>query len=261
MLKQRFYYLIHLEFLGFRYHGWQKQPEVKTVQYMLDRTLQFILGHNDFKTLGASRTDAMVSAQSHLSELFIYQELNPLELYEKLNCNLPADIRASKVERVDDSFEIIGSKKLKEYHYYFSYGEKPHPFCAPFLANFQDELDIQLMQEGASLFKGHHNFKEYCYRPNPKKVFDREIFDSEVAVNKYLEASFFPKNTYVFRITGMGFLHHQVRLMMGTLIRLGKGEITLPEIKTSLKGEGNYPIGFVAPSSGLHLFKNEILGD
>ena len=87
MLK-RYYYLIHLEFLGFRYHGWQKQPQVKTIQHMLDRTLNFIFEHDQFKTLGASRTDAMVSAHHHLSELFTYHELDPSELLQKLNMSI-----------------------------------------------------------------------------------------------------------------------------------------------------------------------------
>ena len=56
------YYLVHIQYLGFRFHGWQRQPGVKTVESMVVKTLAFILGHEDFKILGAGRTDAMVSA-------------------------------------------------------------------------------------------------------------------------------------------------------------------------------------------------------
>jgi tRNA pseudouridine38-40 synthase len=258
MLRERFYYLIHLEFLGFRYHGWQKQTDVKTVQYMLDRTLTFILEHDNFKTLGSSRTDAMVSAQHHMAELYIYEEQDIDKLKLDLNKNLPADIRVKSVEQVDKSFQIIGSEKKKEYHYYFSFGEKAHPYSSPFLANFQDVLDINLMKECAKMFEGTHNFKLYCYRAQGKKEFEREVLTSEIIPNTYLQANFFPKISFVYRIEGTGFLHHQVRLMMGTLIKVGLGELSLTDIRESLNGEGDYPIGFIAPSSGLHLYKNEI---
>jgi tRNA pseudouridine38-40 synthase len=259
MLKKKYYYLIHIQFLGFRYHGWQKQPDVKTVQHMLDRTLCFILEHDNFKTLGASRTDAMVSANHHFCELFINEALDSNLLLENLNKNLPADIRALKVEQTDQKFNIIQSEKKKEYHYYFSFGEKAHPYSSPFLVNFQDNLDINLMKECAKLFEGEHNFKLYCFRPNEKKTFIRTIETCEVQENNILTASFFPKNSFFLKVIGNGFLHHQVRLMMGTLIKIGVGEITKDEIIESFKGEGNYPIGFIAPSSGLHLINNKVL--
>jgi tRNA pseudouridine38-40 synthase len=258
MLRERFYYLIHLEFLGFRYHGWQKQTDVKTVQYMLDRTLKFVLDHDEFKTLGSSRTDAMVSAQNHLAELYIYEELDFHQLKKDLNKNLPADIRVKSIEQVDKTFQIIGSEKRKEYHYYFSFGEKAHPYSAPFLANFQDKLDLNLMKECAKLLEGTHNFKLYCYRPNEKKAFEREVLTSEILPNTFLTANFFPETSFVYKVIGTGFLHHQVRLMMGAIIKVGLGELTLDDITESLNGEGDYPIGFIAPSSGLHLYKNEI---
>ena len=67
----RKFYLLELQFLGFRFHGWQKQIDVKTVQFMLDRTLTTVLGEKHFKTLGASRTDSMVSANHHFCQLMI----------------------------------------------------------------------------------------------------------------------------------------------------------------------------------------------
>ena len=71
MAKYSNLYLIHIQFLGFRFHGWQKQPDVKTVHEMIDKTLWFVLGHEAYKTMGASRTDAKVSAQHFVFELFL----------------------------------------------------------------------------------------------------------------------------------------------------------------------------------------------
>ncbi len=262
MLKQRYYYLIHLQFLGFRYHGWQKQPDVKTVQHMLDRTLNFILQKEgveiDFKTLGASRTDAMVSAHHHFSQLFTYHQVDSDQLLLDLNKNLPADIRALKIEEIDKEFNIIGCEKLKEYHYYFSYGPKAHPFCAPFLINYQEDLDIPLMQKAAELFQGTHNFKSFCYRPSGNKQYERTIDICEIVENNIITASFFPKKTFYLKVIGKGFLHHQIRLMMGALIQVGQHQIELKDIVDAIETPQERHFGIVAPSSGLHLIDNKI---
>ena len=71
MLQKQFYYLVKVQFLGYRFHGWQKQPNTKTVHLMIDRTLNYILRDQSFKTLGAGRTDAMVSANEAAFELFL----------------------------------------------------------------------------------------------------------------------------------------------------------------------------------------------
>lgn len=259
MKQDKYFFLIQIEYLGFRYHGWQKQKDVKTVQHMIDRTFSFILGHENFKTLAASRTDAMVSATDQLFELFIFQDLNADEMKKTLNLNLPADIRVKHIKKVDEKFQIINCPKIKEYHYYFSYGEKYHPYCAPFLINFFDELNIEKMQQAAALFEGQHNFKEYCYRAHEGKTFEREILKSTIVENTFLTANFFPKNSFAYIVKGTGFLHHQIRLMMGTLIKVGKGELELIDISNSLKGKGSHPMGFIAPSSGLHLYNNQLI--
>lgn len=254
------HYLLRIEYLGFRYHGWQKQPAVKTVQHMLDRTLVFILEHDKFKTLGASRTDSMVSATDAAVSLTIRQEIDCDWLYKALNRNLPADIRCLSVEAQDEPFSVISSPKEKTYHYFFSNEQRPWPFSAPYMCNFLEPLDIGLMKKGAKLFEGHHDFKAYCYRPSPEKQFERTIELSEVSANDVLTASFFPENSYVYTVKGEGFMRHQIRLMMGALLRLGKGEISISDLEVSLK-PGAEPIGFIAPASGLMLGRISFLSN
>ncbi|MEQ9660380.1 MAG: tRNA pseudouridine(38-40) synthase TruA, partial [Fulvivirga sp.] len=112
------FYLIRIQFLGFRYHGWQKQSNIKTVQGMVDKTIAYVLQHKNFKTLGCSRTDAMVSANDFALELFCYEKMTP-DFLELLNQNLPSDIKALSVDEIDESFNIIKNAKEKEYHYVF----------------------------------------------------------------------------------------------------------------------------------------------
>ena len=114
------YYLIEIQFLGYRFHGWQKQPKIKTVHLMIDRTINYVLENNKFKTLGAGRTDAMVSANQTAFELFTELPIFNLEEFLRLvNTNLPQDIRALNIKTVSKEFNVINDSKIKEYKYYF----------------------------------------------------------------------------------------------------------------------------------------------
>ncbi|MBC2714830.1 MAG: tRNA pseudouridine synthase A [Desulfobacteraceae bacterium] len=254
---QKHYYLIHFQYLGFRYHGWLKQPELRTVGYMIEKTLKFILDHNRFKILVASRTDAKVSANHSAFELFVNEPLNPDQLLTDFNLNLPNDIKVLKIEEKDKNFSIINAPKTKEYIYLFSFEEKCHPFCAPLISSFQDHLDIELMKAGALLFQGKHNFTKYCTKPKPGATFEREILVSKIKENTMYKASFFPDKSYAYVIRSKGFLRYQVRLIMGQLLSLGRGEISLNDIRKSLKGNDNQPLRHIVPASGLILNKIE----
>lgn len=260
---KRFYYLIDLQFLGFRYHGWQKQTNAtKTVQEMLNRTIDFILSDTspNFKTMACSRTDAMVSANSLMVELFIYQELKDLDSFKNaFNKNCPQDMKMTSLEQVDENFSIISSAKKKEYLYLFSFGEKNHPYCAPFMSNFLQNLDIELMKKASQLFIGTHNFRNFSYKPDDSKDYHRTILSAEIVPNTYITASFLQKKTYCFKVTGEGFLRNQIRMMVGALIRVGEGELTLKALEESLSGNNQSPVGFVASASGLHLNSVEFI--
>ncbi|MCA0153088.1 tRNA pseudouridine synthase A [Winogradskyella vincentii] len=255
MFNKRYYYLIKIQYLGYRFHGWQKQPDVKTLHLMIDRTLKFILGDQKFKTLGAGRTDAMVSANEAALELFLYDK--PIEDFDAFlqlfNHNLPQDIRALKIKEVDEKFNVIQDSKIKEYHYVFSEGSKNHPFCAPILSTILDSLDVELMKEGARLFEGTHNFKSYCYRATNKGEYIRTIGKSVITNNNIYTANFFPESTYVYKIRGKGFMRNQIRLMFGCLIKLGRGEVTLDYIASTLKDDSLEVMDYIAPASGLIL--------
>ncbi len=255
MFEKRFYYLIKIQYLGYRFHGWQKQPDVKTIHLMIDRTLKYILKDQRFKTLGAGRTDAMVSANDAALELFLYD--SPIEDFEAFlelfNHNLPQDIRALSIQAVDKTFNIIQDSKEKEYHYVFSEGQKNHPFCAPIMTTILEPLDVMLMQQGAKLFEGTHNFKTYCYKATDNGEYVRTVSFSDIIENTMYTASFFPEQSYVFRVKGKGFMRNQIRLMFGVLIKLGRGEVTLDYIKHSLSIESQEVMDYIAPASGLIL--------
>ncbi len=254
MSRYRFFYLVKIQFLGFRYSGWQKQPGQKTLEGMLSKTLKFVLPDQEIKILGASRTDAKVSALAYVFELFVTEPIaNLTSFQELLNSNLPSDIRVTQITTVDRTFNIIQSPKLKEYVYLFSFGEKNHPFCAPFMANILVPLDIGAMQTAARCFEGTHDFKAYTARIRPGTKSIRTITKCYLERNTLFTANFFPTQSYLLHIISEGFMRYQVRMIMGALMQVGKGELSIADIRESLKKEYSKTLTYVAPGSGLHL--------
>ena len=252
---ERHYYLIRLQYLGFRYSGWQRQPGQKTIEGMLRKTLKFVLSDRRYKLLGSSRTDARVSSLDGAFELFLegapIDDLNAFK--DDFNSNLPPDIRILGISAVTKSFNIINDSSYKEYHYLFAFGEKLHPFCAPFMAGFPWDLDIDLMQKGASLFIGSHNFKAYTTRSDYKRSYVRQVGVCKLKENTEITANFFPEKSYVLEVGGTGFLRYQVRMIMGALVELGRGELQLHQLERSLQDPDALELSYIAPGSGLHL--------
>jgi tRNA pseudouridine38-40 synthase len=248
-------YLISIQYLGFRFHGWQKQKNVMSLNEMIDKTLGFVFKNKDFKTLGSSRTDSKVSANTYFFQLFINEFVEEKEFLKSFNFNAPSDLKVLTLKNISKPFNIIQSSKLKEYHYYFSHGKKNHPFSAALLVGFQDTLDIELMQKGAKLFEGTHYFHKYCTEPSENTVFKRDILFCAIEINTILTANFFPETSYVLKVRGVGFLRYQIRLMMGVLVELGKHKISLDFIINSLKEDNDRKfLRNIAPGSGLQLY-------
>lgn len=257
MQKKRFYYIVRVQYLGFRFSGWQKQPGQRTIEGMLNKTLKFILPDTSFKILGAGRTDAKVSSLDGAFELFLQEkELpEPSGFIILFNENLPSDIRVLDITPTTQEFNIIQSSKIKEYRYLFSYGSKNHPFCAPFLTNILQDLDIKRMQEAAGLFVGEHNFSSYTARLQENAQVVRTLIQCEIVPNTLLQANFFPEESYALVVKGAGFMRYQIRMMMGALFQVGKGELSLETISASLHPNSTILLTTVAPGSGLLLNK------
>ncbi|WP_445955326.1 tRNA pseudouridine synthase A [Yeosuana sp.] len=255
---KKYFYVVTVQFLGYRFHGWQKQPYLKTVHLMIDKTIKFILEDKVFKTLGSGRTDAMVSANEAAFELFLEEPIEDFNAFMQLfNQNLPQDIRALTIHEVNEDFNIIQNSKLKEYLYLFAHGSKNHPFCAPLMTTILESLDVELMKKGAKCFEGSHYFKTYCYKATNEGVYNRTIETCELFENTMFTANFFPEKSYILRVKGKGFMRNQIRLIMGALIKLGRGDISLEYIEQSLKPESTEIMDYIAPASGLILNKIE----
>ena len=260
--KKRQYFLIKIQYLGFRFHGWQKQPGgIPTVERMVLRTLRFVFDHSNFKFLAAGRTDAKVSVNETWIELFLEQEepLDKEDFLKKFNLNLPSDIRGLEIKATDADFNIIQASKHKEYIYLFSHGEKFHPFCASMMVYMKEVLDVELMKTAAKMFEGSHDFWSYTYKPSSTTETIVHIEKSEIVENDLFTANFFPETSFLYRVKASGFKRHQVRLMMGMLFDIGLGKTTLEEFEQTLDGSNRIHLAHIAPASGLMLYKSEFL--
>ncbi|WP_088341176.1 tRNA pseudouridine synthase A [Robiginitalea sediminis] len=250
------YYVMRIQFLGFRYHGWQHQPGVQTVEGMLRKTVRFILPGRTFRILGAGRTDARVSSEDFALQLMIKDGPEPdLDLLrEDLTKNLPPDIRLVEIYPVAQSFNVIRDCRQKTYRYLFAYGAPCHPYCSPFLGFFREELDLVSMQEAAPLFEGTHCFEAFTAgEANAKRKLTRTVEKSRILPNTFIKASFMPPKTYAFEITASGFGRHQVRLMMAALVDVGRGVIGREVLSGVLEGKSDWKPTHITPASGLHL--------
>ncbi|QTE22496.1 tRNA pseudouridine(38-40) synthase TruA [Polaribacter cellanae] len=258
-MKYPFSYIIKLQFLGFRFSGWQKQTNAKTLHDMVDKTISFVIEKGAYKTIGVGRTDAKVSANSYYLQLFIVEEIEEDAFLNLLNSNFSADFRALSIHKVERSYNIVNAPKIKEYHYYFAFGEKSHPFSAPFMVTLDENLNLENMKEAAKRFQGEHHFHKYCTKPSENTILKRTIDSCEIVENDILTANFFPEKSYILKVRGKGFLRYQIRLIMATLFEVGKENIDLNFVEKSLKEDNDRMfMRNIAPSSGLQLFDIEL---
>lgn len=254
MQKPKFYYKLTVSYLGHRFFGWQKQQEgLLTVQGTIEKAIANFYEGEKFKTLGASRTDARVSAFGQIAVLTCDKEYDSDYLLSMINANLPQDVRILSLEKTTKSFSVITDTKLKEYYYFFSNTLNPSVFSAPFLVNFEKPLNIELMQEAAKLFEGEHNFKNYVYKGNEEKIYTRYIEHCEIVRNKNFFQMSETQDSWVLKIKASGFMRHQVRIIMGTLFNVGWELKTIDDIKESFNPEIETKTGFIAPAPGLFL--------
>ncbi|MBA4301052.1 MAG: tRNA pseudouridine(38-40) synthase TruA [Cyclobacterium sp.] len=218
-------YLFSISYFGARFKGWAKQKGQPTVEGKLDRVFRFVLGHEDFRFIGSSRTDSGVSCRSGFVQLFLRERLDFEQLLAALNLNLGGEIRLISAAEVSRDFNLIHSVKQKTYRYFFSDSKSFHPFASAMLTWANGINSLEQMQENAGLFVGEHNFKAFCKVSGNKTDFTREILRAKVFETEAFSTEFSPEKTYCFEVIGTGFLYHQVRKMVSAIWYFSPDEI------------------------------------
>lgn len=249
-------YKITVQYKGTAYLGFQVQAQGRTVQGEINSALKILSKSDEIKTVGSGRTDSGVHALAQVMKLEIPVDIPVGNLVRAMNANLPDDIRVIEAELATPDFHPIFSAKSKEYNYVFTTEEIISPFANELVTQFPFALDIELMKKGCQIFCGEHDFINYQCVGTEVESTVRKVFSCElIHCASTGHWAHLLGNYYVLKVEGNGFLKQMVRLLMGALLSLGKGKITLEDLEKSLTTPLKNRLGATAPPQGLYLKK------
>ena len=230
---------------GTGYCGWQVQNNGITVQEVLNRELSSLL-HEEIRTIGASRTDSGVHARGNVAVFDTLSRMPAERIVYAVNTHLPPDIRVQESRQVPDSFHPRYTSTVKTYEYKILNRKLPDPtrrldslFC-------YYDLNTDSMREALPYLAGSHDFRSFqaSGASHPERSTIREVYRTEL----YTEDEMIH-----FRISGNGFLYNMVRILAGTLLEIGKGNLRASDMPAILEAKNRAAAGPTAPPHGLTL--------
>jgi tRNA pseudouridine38-40 synthase len=239
-------YFIRLAYDGTSFHGWQRQPNAATVQQALEEAMSMMLRSSIVLT-GAGRTDTGVHATEFFAHFDYTSRLTKPEcekLVFRLNGYLCGDIALFEIFPVKEDAHARFSAVSRTYRYCIA--GVPDPFRRDFTHYHYGAIDQDLMNEGAALIMGYHDFTSFS------KV------DTDTATNicRISHARWEMEGTeLVFTITADRFLRNMVRAIVGTLLELGTGKISLEDLKSIIESKNRCNAGDSVPGKGLTLHR------
>ncbi|OGF62586.1 MAG: tRNA pseudouridine(38-40) synthase TruA [Candidatus Fischerbacteria bacterium RBG_13_37_8] len=232
-----------IQYDGTNYYGWQFQLGVPTIQQIIQEKMCVILNEPK-KIQGAGRTDSGVHALYMVAH-FKYRNLLDIPTFQRsMNSLLPADIRITNVEIAPPKFNSRFSALWKEYAYYLYNGTICPPFIYRYAWHYPNALNLELMQEAANYFLGHHDFSLFgtggIKREDTLRSIDSLIIEKQGEL-------------LIFRIRAKSFLRHMVRWIVGTLVEVGEAKKTIAELPGLFQEKKYGLVKFKAPPNGLFL--------
>ena len=235
-------YFVTFSYDGSRYHGWQIQPNGDSVQAQLQRALSLLL-RSETTVTGAGRTDAGVHARMMVAHFDTASEIDGRQLTYKLNKLLPRDIAVSQVARVPDDLHARFSATSRMYRYYL-HTEKD-PFLSRTSCELHYPLDFGKMNEAAKVLMAYEDFGAFC-----KAHADVKTTLCRVTVAEWHQTS---PTTWYFEIRANRFLRNMVRAVVGTLVDVGRGRVTLDDFRKIIEGKKRTEAGESMPAHALFL--------
>ncbi len=238
-----------IEYDGTNYYGWQKQPGYKTIQGILERTIEKIV-QEKISLIASGRTDRGVHARGQVANFKINKEIKLESLKKGLNALLPYDIRIKKIYEVPLSFHARFSAKRKVYYYYFSHFSHYTTMFRNYIWYIPHDFDIKVMREVARSFLGTHDFSSFKnLRGKWEKDTDavRTIFYSDIIPIK--------GGIYIYRVCGDGFFYKMVRNMFGLMAYVGERKLNIDEAREILSMKNRAFAPPPAPPQGLFLIR------
>ena len=236
-------YKLVLSYDGTDFCGWQRQPNSRTVQGVIEQALARITGKK-ISVTGAGRTDAGVHALGQAASFRADLRLKKAELQRALNAVLPEDVRVLSVRKAPPDFNARKMAKAKVYRYRLFNGRRVSPFLVRYVLHWPGRLDIAKMSDAARLFVREADFTAFSSNRLLHPV--RRIIRSEIKTRG-------PEITYTVEATG--FLRYMVRTIMGTLLEVGRGKMEPQRVEEIFRQNRRSLAGPTAPAKGLCLVK------
>ncbi len=237
-----------VQYNGKDFCGWQVQPNKRTVEGELEKVLEFLLKEK-VKTFASGRTDSGVSSFGQVVHFDTEQKVNLNKLHTSLNGLLPKDVAIVSCEKVDSSFDARFSVKMKTYWYRFYISRFDLPLFDEFAFRANDYVSLEKMKEACKFFIGTHDFGSFVSKKSGKTDFVRTIYDSKIVE--------LGDGLFAFEVSGNGFLYNMVRIMFGTILKAGYGQIEPNEINDILNGKNRALAGKTMPPKALVMKKVE----
>lgn len=232
---------MQLSYNGKAYHGWQIQPNAISIQEVVEHALSKLLNES-ISITGAGRTDAGVHAIQMFAH-FDATSLNDLEsLSHRLNSFLPKDIAIHDLFAVTPDAHARFDATSRTYEYHVSLTKTAFDFDRSYV--LQRPLNTTLMNEGCAILMSYRNFKCFSKAHTDVKTYNCKISNALWTQNG---------SKLVFEITADRFLRNMVRAVVGTMINLGLGKISLDDLHTIIKSEDRSRAGYSVPAHGLYL--------
>lgn len=233
-------YFIYLSYDGARYHGWQIQPNGSSVQEVLGKALSTLL-HESIEVTGAGRTDAGVNASLMVAH-FDTEHTADQQLAYRLNKFLPQDIAIHKIVPVKPEAHARFSATSRTYHYYVITAKTPFE---PYAYRFPQPLDFDKMNEAAKALFDYIDFTSFS-----KLHTDVKTNNCRIMAAQWEQVSLIK---WQFTITADRFLRNMVRAIVGTLLDVGRGVLTLEQFREIIEKKDRCSAGMSVPGNALFL--------
>ena len=237
---------------GTNYHGWQVQPNAVTIEGKLNEEISE-LTKETIQVIGASRTDAGVHALGNVAVFDTESRIPGGKFSYALNQRLPDDIVIQQSQEVDKDFHPRYCTCEKTYEYVILNRKFPLPEYRNTAFFYYGDLDIKAMQEATKAFLGEHDFAGFCSAGAQVKTTVRTIY--ELTVEKK------DNDMICIRVRGNGFLYNMVRIIAGTLLEVGKGNIEAKSLENRIAAADRSQAGPTAPARGLKVIRIQYISD
>jgi len=232
-----------LEYDGTDFHGWQSQPGLRTVQGVIEERLGGMLGEG-VRLIGAGRTDAGVHALGQVAHFHTGSRLSPDVIQRGLNALLPPDVTALRAETVPDAFHARFDARSRRYRYRISTRRRAvgrgYAWFVPY------RLDVEAMQGAARVFLGRQDFASFCNAASERSGYVCCVTSCSWSAHE---------EDLFFEVAADRFLRGMVRTMVGVLLDVGRGKMSIDAVRDALNAQDRRASRLTAPAHGLFLVR------